>query len=147
MATLYEIIDELRSRGWAFLARFERSWSTLRVAEFFGSIMDFSSISGYEKLPTVQRLRPRAVEDAKPTIYSGTYGMGEFPIHTDLAHWYRPPRYFILRCIRGNPDVGTLAFDGHDAVNTLGRDHFRRALFQPRRAHQGKRPLLRAASI
>src|ERR1700756_5529428 len=45
---------------------------------------------------------------SKPlNTYGGNYGLGDLPLHTDLAHWHRPPRYVLLRAIRGSTLVST----------------------------------------
>src|SRR6185436_2134964 len=55
--------------------------------------------------PIVHELAPRV--SGTPNTYSGIFGLGRFPFHTDLAHWPVPPRYLVLRCIRGYEDVPT----------------------------------------
>lgn len=45
-----------------------------------------------------QMLRPTSTNFAKPRSLSGTYGLGEFPLHTDTAHWLTPCRYIVLAC-------------------------------------------------
>lgn len=40
--------------------------------------------------------QPRA--EAKPNTLSSRYGMGQFPFHTDVAHWPLPARFVILYC-------------------------------------------------
>jgi len=94
-------------------------------------------------LPDVQVLIPRLQTEATPNAYSGTYGQGSFPLHTDLAHWFTPPRYFALRCVTGGAGVSTLLIDSKDLVAEIGDLPLRRALVHPRRPIEGSRPLLR----
>src|SRR4051812_36953265 len=99
-------IEVLRN-GFAFLPQFRRAESTSRILSHLGEV---------ERLPDVdevQRFTPKLASVAPPNIYSGTFGLGAFPLHTDLAHWHVPPRYFALRCVRGSPHVKTTMFDGH----------------------------------
>jgi L-asparagine oxygenase len=91
----------------------------------------------------VQVLRPREKADSPPNIYSGQFGKSDFPMHTDLAHWYVPPRYFVLRCIVGAPEVATRLVDGRNIIEHFGVDALYRTLLQPRRPSNGSRPLLR----
>lgn len=91
----------------------------------------------------VQILSPRNPDSATSNTYSGHFGMGGFPLHTDLAHWYRPPRYLVLGCIFGAKSVGTLVYDSTDIVEEIGRALLSRALVRPRRPLRVTRPLLR----
>lgn len=83
----------------------------------------------------IQSLSPR--EEAAPNTYSGNFGLGRFPFHTDLAHWKTPPRYLLLRCQIGYEDVPTLLADGRQLIGALSRDILSRAIFKPRRPRDG----------
>ncbi len=89
----------------------------------------------------VQDLVPRA--SATPNTYSGIYGLNNFPFHTDLAHWPRPPRYLLLRCLIGYPEVPTLLLDGHEIFTSQMKGVLTRAIFRPRRPLDGKISLFR----
>jgi len=86
-------------------------------------------------------LVPRA--SATPNTYSGIYGLQRFPFHTDLAHWRVPPRYLLLRCVTGYPDVPTLLIDGRTVISAVTLDILTRAIFKPRRPKDGLVSLLR----
>lgn len=75
--------------------------------------------------------------------YGGNYGSGELPLHSDLAHWYRPPRYLMLRCIKGVTGVSTRLVDLRSLEEVIPRAIMRRALLSPRRQLDGKMYLLR----
>ncbi len=89
----------------------------------------------------LQELVPRDI--ATPNTYSGMYGLDRFPFHTDLAHWRRPPRYLLLRCLKGYSDVPTLLLDGQAIFETAMLGIFTRAIFKPRRPLGGMYSLLR----
>lgn len=89
----------------------------------------------------VQRLEPR--NNGPPNTYSGLFGLGAFPLHTDLAHWSVPPRYLLLRCGKGYADVPTLLLDGREIVREMDADALERALVRPRRRQSGELRLLR----
>jgi L-asparagine oxygenase len=95
----------------------------------------------------IHQLRPRRVEEAPLNTYSGNYGLGEFPLHTDLAHWFLPPRYFLLRCVVGFGNIPTVLVDGFPLVKQVGTTALTHALMQPRRPVNGKRSLLRLFQI
>lgn len=82
-----------------------------------------------------QTLVPRAT--STPNTYSGNFGLEGFPFHTDLAHWVVPPRYLVLRCVRGFAEVPTLLLDGRTLAERTGVDLMARALVKPRRPHGG----------
>ena len=44
----------------------------------------------------IERLTPRSSVDAPRNSLSGRFGLGAFPLHTDLAHRVVPPRLLIL---------------------------------------------------
>jgi len=74
--------------------------------------------------------------------YGGNYGRRRLPIHTDLAHWYRPPRYVLLRCIIGSPLVRTQVLHYRDLEPQVPIALMKRAMFSPRRRLKGKMYLL-----
>jgi L-asparagine oxygenase len=88
-------------------------------------------------------LKSKYTDNSTPNTYSGIFGGGQFPLHTDLAHWRFPPRFLMLRCLVGFDAVSTLLFDGAQAIETIDQTIFSRALVHPRRPIEGCLPLLR----
>lgn len=127
--------EQVYQYGFALVRRFSPRASTFDVASLLGEPLQL----GGDKM--VQPLIPLSC--SAPNTYSGNYGLDHFPLHTDLAHWSLPPRYFILRCIRGYTQVPTLVFDGKSVVSTVGREILRRAVVRPRRPTAGEVRLLR----
>ena len=131
------LAEEVQDRGFAI----RRGWLAGETTEIVAStIGDVAYVAGVRD---VQVLRPHALEQATPNTYSGNYGLGEFPFHTDLAHWALPPRYFLLRCLSGAKAVATLLLDGRRLIEATGSVVLSRAIVQPRRPVAGQRPLLR----
>ena len=130
--TFREDIVEL---GYLFLREYLPGTDTITIAKMFGSPM--TSWKG----ELIQDLIPRA--DAAPNTYSGIYGFDQFPFHTDLAHWYLPPRYLLLRCLNGYADIPTLLLDGQIIFDAVMLDILKRAVFKPRRPLDGRMALLR----
>ena len=100
----------------------QRSFNA-RGSEPFGMVIDLDVLLPGSGIPTVQTLKPRTERQAPKSHYSGIFGLDEFPLHTDLAHWAMPPRYFMLRCIHGSPDVTTKLLPATvmmDAVGSAG---------------------------
>lgn len=129
------IKDQTAACGYAFVRDYRPEMDTLRVAMALGK-----PLTPWEG-GLIQKLVPRA--DAPPNTYSGIYGLDRFPFHTDLAHWRQPPRYLLLRCVKGFPDVPTLLIDGQTIVDTVTLDILARAIVKPRRPQNGAVPLLR----
>jgi len=114
------------------------SLSTLEVARSIGEVIDIEAILPGVGIPTVQCLTPRQTNAAPRNQYSGTYGLGEFPLHTDLAHWARPPRYFLLRCKVGSTSVFTRLLPVSTLAPLVGTESLTQALTRPaRRPHNG----------
>ena len=110
--------------------------STIQFALTIGSIIDVSPLS------LVQTLIPRKKEDSQSNTYSGNYGIKFFPMHTDLAHWYLPPRYLLLRCIVPAHNVATNIINLNDILKEEMKELVRSALFRPRRKLNNKMYLL-----
>ncbi|MHB8392069.1 MAG: TauD/TfdA family dioxygenase, partial [Acidobacteriaceae bacterium] len=127
----------LDRQGFAFIPRHVPDQEPLQAIGHLGAVVSVAAQSD------TQSLRPRRLEEAPRNIYSGNYGLSEFPLHTDLAHWYVPPRYLALRCIVGASNVDTLLLDGRLIEKEIGRSTLRRTLAQPRRPLNGRLPLLR----
>ena len=43
-------------------------------------------------------ISPQTFEAAKPNTLSSRYGLGNFPFHTDVAHWKHPADFVLLFC-------------------------------------------------
>lgn len=129
--------ESLRLNGFAVLRRFAVDLASINAS---GRLGDIDVIEG---LAPVQTLVPHDSDEAQPNTYSGNFGRSDFPLHTDLAHWVRPPRYFALRCICGAPNITTYLLDGQLLIDTFGSDVLRMALVQPRRPMRNRKQLLR----
>lgn len=127
--------QRLNSVGWAVLPQIAVGASTESVAKELGEPL--VPLNG----ALVQQLTPKAA--STPNTYSGIFGLGRFPFHTDLAHWPVPPRYLLLRCVVGHADVPTMLLDGRAVAEGVGSEAMARALVRPRRPQCGKVRLLR----
>ncbi len=95
------------------------------------------------KDPVVHTISPKERSASTPNRYSENFGLGAFPLHTDLSHWRNPSRYLALRCKVGASDIATLLLDGQSIIEKCGKSILSKALVQPRRPVQGVIPLLR----
>ena len=81
---------ELEKCGWAFVDGGCNSESILQIARLIGT--PICSPKG----ELVRCLVPNPQHEADPRTFSGRYGCGEFPLHTDTAFWPCPARFLVL---------------------------------------------------
>lgn len=122
--------------GFACYAQFSLGSTTEQVARSIGEPIALSNNS------PVHFLTPKRKDEATPNTYSGQYGLGEFPLHTDMANWHQPPRYLMLRCVVGAISVATTLFDPRSIISIIGVENLARALMKPRRTVAGRTSLL-----
>lgn len=127
---------ELKRNGYIFFSS-PIEETMLEVASGIGEIYEVST------MPLVQTLTPRFSENEQKNTYSGNYGLREFPFHTDLAHWYTPPRYLFLRCVSPAIDVATKLVDSHCITEGILKELLNRAHFKPRKRLDRKSNLLK----
>ncbi|WP_372922124.1 TauD/TfdA family dioxygenase [Roseovarius sp.] len=127
-------IAEATRVGFAVVRQFKPDAGTSAVASRFGRVIDIPRILNAPRIPTVQTLEPTMAEHSSLNRYSGHFGHGVFPLHTDLAHWHRPPRFFLLRCISGHSAVQTYVVPRRRIVEDVGEKVVSRAVCRPRRS-------------
>ena len=79
-----ELRQIVSKHGYALVAQYQPELETVEAVSLLGSVLTLEGFSA------VQELRPHAKSSAPPNTYSGSFGTGEFPMHTDLAHWAVP---------------------------------------------------------
>jgi L-asparagine oxygenase len=134
----------LAKNGFVFLPNFLPGRTTQDAAAQLGSVIDMAPFfSGYG---AVQDLRPLDVGSAPKNHYSGNFGLGRFPLHTDLAHWAVPPRYALLRCVSGTDSVATHLLRWEEILSAISRNTIAKAVLRSRKRRNGFSGLLRALS-
>jgi L-asparagine oxygenase len=128
--------EDLANCGFAVVRGHMPGVSTL------AAVSEFGQVDVVEGLAPVQTLVPKNQTSSPPNTYSGNFGLGEFPLHTDLAHWALPPRFLILRCVSGVDAVSTRVLDGETLLGKFGLTNLRRVLVQPRRPMRNGKQLL-----
>lgn len=59
-------------------------------------------------------IRPMTPEEASPSSLSASFGLSDFPLHCDAAHWPVPARYLAFKCLDpGREPTGTKLLDTH----------------------------------
>lgn len=130
--------EAVAKSGFALLRELAPELQTIEAMGRLGTIVQANS------LPKIHTLKPKSA--VQPNTYSGNYGLGEFPLHSDLAHWPIPPRYLALRCLIGVAGVRTRLLDGTSLIDAIGYLRLERTIVQPRRLLANGRPLLRLLS-
>lgn len=119
--------QDIEKNGYVFLPRHLPAVSSTPAFRTLGDVVKLPTVS------EVQVLRPHTRGQSSPNTYSGNFGLQEFPLHTDLAHWFLPPRYLSLRCVRGTTEVATHLLDSTELVNEFGESALASAFVRPRR--------------
>ena len=127
------ISDNLNRDGFVFLRRWRPEQTTLVLSRSMGKLVDIPTLLPNSDIPTVQVLRPSHQAASSSTRYSGIYGLAEFPLHTDFSYWLRPPRYLLLRCLKGSAAVTTSLLDWSELSAVTSLTALRRAIVRPRR--------------
>jgi L-asparagine oxygenase len=129
-----DLAVSLVRNGYVFLKSWHPGIPSDRVAQCCGRQLSFG------RAEAVHRVVPKA--SAGLNHYSGIFGLGAFPFHTDMAHWREPPRYMMLRCVKGYSGVSTDLQDSCHILSRVGRSELSRALVKPRRPLNGSMPLM-----
>ena len=127
------IAIRLHQDGYVLLPRWRQDETTIAIGRSIGSIVDVKALLPLGNIPTVQTLTPCRKSSTPKSRYSGIYGLGEFPLHTDLAHWAVPPRYLMLRCQKGAQTTATRLLESTALASAAGTATLRQALVRPRR--------------
>ncbi|MGQ0335312.1 hypothetical protein [Halomonas elongata] len=125
--------ENLSTLGYVLLKGWKPGLTTEDTAGALGISIDIATRLPNSGIPNVQTLTPKNTDLALKNQYSGTFGFGEFPFHSDLAHWSVPPRYFMLRCVQGSPTVATQLLHVDKIIETIGVSVLRKAVLLPRR--------------
>ncbi|MBB1333138.1 MULTISPECIES: TauD/TfdA family dioxygenase [unclassified Pseudoalteromonas] len=102
-----DIKKKLLDKGFVFIPKWQPSTKIDSLAEQLGSVIKISDYEDHSGIPDVQKIIPKQRSKSLKNQYSGKFGLDSFPLHTDLAHWSKPPNYLMLRCIRGFEQVST----------------------------------------
>lgn len=131
-----DLAAALFRQGFVFAPRYRPHLGTATAASLLGAPEEIRGNAA------VQRLSPKRVEESTPNVYSGNFGLAAFPLHTDLAHWFCPPRFLLLRCLRGDSRVASCIVPWTQALKDFAQSKATRARFRPRRARNGQIYLL-----
>jgi L-asparagine oxygenase len=131
------LLQQLRLDGFADLGEHDLAEPIHEVARQIGSTI------GAIPAAKAEELRASEVGSKGLNTYGGNFGFGSLPLHTDLAHWFLPPRYILLRCVVGSPNVATQVLHHRVVGANVPETLMKQALFSPRRRVEGKMYLVR----
>lgn len=132
-----DFLKKLKSDGFVLLKKWRPELDTHDVATAIGKPVDVRRLLQSSNIENVQTLIPKIPHASGANQYSGTFGLGEFPLHSDLAHWAEPPRYFLLRCSQGSSTTFTRLMKIDALITTIGKEQIRNAIFLPRKKSPG----------
>lgn len=135
------VVEDVIEQGFSLIRSFLPTQDTISAASTLGALFTAQGIN------QKQVLTPKKVSDSTPNTYSGNFGVADFPMHTDLAHWKNPPRLLVLRCIVGATSVKTRMIDFSKLASEGESSELRQILVQPRRPVDGSRSLLAVLDI
>lgn len=119
----------LDKNGYIFLPEFLPNLDIVSCGKFFGEIIPPHSIKN--EYPA-EKLTPKEKKEFNKNTYSSIFGLGEFPYHTDLAHLPTPPKYLLLRCLKGAKDVKTKILESKNIIKEYDFSKLKRSIFKPR---------------
>lgn len=126
------IQKELFEDGYVFLPEWQKDKTIAEVASSIGNLIFPSKFLGYESINNVQNLIPKERDESSKHHYSGTFGIKEYPLHSDLAHWASPPKILMLRCVVGSNSVSTNILPIKFIIQELNDLSINRAVVKPR---------------
>jgi alpha-ketoglutarate-dependent taurine dioxygenase len=107
MHFLPRLLRDLRGQGWA-TAQLEGDDSVSLESQLLQLAAKLGRPQATRGKALVDRLMPKASEDAHPKSLSASTGLAQQPWHTDLAHCQIPARYIVLACeVEGSSAVPT----------------------------------------
>lgn len=139
--------QRVKRNGFAFFKAVPVETPTIRLAQELGKIVQLSKLSPDSGISAVHSLKPHPVTEVNGNHYSGSYGLNEFPLHSDLAHWAIPPQFLLLRCIVGSSDVLTHILSWSHVEDFIQAETLQRAVFAGRTRRYGQSGLVRALAF
>ncbi|NVK39037.1 MAG: hypothetical protein HWE18_14010 [Gammaproteobacteria bacterium] len=137
-----EVKKELSEKGFVFISKWNVELPISELAGNLGEVVKISDYLNHSMIPDAQVIRPKEKSVSAKNQYSGEFGLDAFPLHTDLAHWWNPPNYLMLRCIKGTEKVTTKVLPLTVVWETLLKHGLRRSVVKTRGKHGCMLPLL-----
>ncbi|WP_417435011.1 hypothetical protein [Idiomarina abyssalis] len=137
-----EIKKELSEKGFVFIKEWKTEQSINELASSLGTVVKISSYSNHAMVADVQSISPKQRDCSSKNQYSGQFGLNAFPLHTDLAHWSQPPKYLMLRCVKGFEQVSTKVLPLKVVWKLMLQNGLRRAVVKSRGRHSCMLPIL-----
>lgn len=107
---------ELNGKGWTHFdtTYFEEDKISKVVYELVCSLGNPVASRGSQ---IIQALSPVESNAANRSSLSNKFGTGEFPLHSDTAHWITPARYVVLACVQeGDNPAPTRVLDTYNGL-------------------------------
>jgi len=134
-----QLLEVVENQGWALVSCTSDRVQFLSIASRLGKLVQ-THASSY-----ITTLAPFDSGSARPNTASSLYGLDQFPMHTDFAHWPNPPRFLLFRSVGETSSIPTCILDSRrlNLDSNLGLD-LKRAVWRVTRV---SRQFLCSASI
>lgn len=124
-------INELKENGFTILYSKSTSFNLINFGNIIGRLANENNRVMYSTLTPMNK------SEASMNTYSGIYGLEKFPFHSDLAHYFIPPRYIIIRSIFPS-SIPTILINSVNYFKEVGINYLDKAIFMSRRPLNGK---------
>jgi len=112
-----DLYSSLAKNGYVFAPRYFEHLTTLELAAEVGVVAARPGMTS----TAVDILQPREQALARRShSFSGQFGLGSFPYHTDRSNDPMPPRFILFRCIEGSSEVRTKLLRASIFRNSIG---------------------------
>lgn len=122
----------LEKYGHVFISEFLPNIDIVSCGKTVGKMVAPFSLKNGLTAETFETLTPKNEINANKNTYSSIFGLEEFPYHTDLAHSSLPPKYLLLRCVKGSKNVKTNILKSKAIFEKYDYTKLKRCIFKPR---------------
>lgn len=122
----------LEREGHIFISGFLPNIDIVSCGKSVGKVVAPFTLKNGLKAENFETLIPKNEINTNKNTYSSIFGLGEFPYHTDLAHSSLPPKYLLLRCVKGAESVKTNVLRSKKILEYYDHTKLKRCIFKPR---------------
>lgn len=122
----------LETHGHIFIAEFLPNIDIVSCGKTVGEVVAPFTLKNGLKAENFETLIPKNAINSNKNTYSSIFGLGEFPYHTDLAHSLLPPKYLLLRCVKGAESVKTKMLKSKKIFENYDYTKLKKCIFKPR---------------
>lgn len=122
----------LEKEGHVFLPEFLPNIDIVSCGKTIGKTVTSFTLTNEFSAENFETLTPKKRINSNKNTYSSIFGLGDFPYHTDLAHSPLPPKYLLLRCVKGANNVKTNILKSKNIIENYDYIKLKKCIFKPR---------------